>query len=79
MIPIDEIGRQGGQSVVVAVRPPVLNRDIAALDVSGVAKVFSKRCFLLRARCEAAPFFVSAFDRRNSVDSWGYPVAEFDK
>ena len=45
---VDKIGRQGGQSVVVAVRPPVLNRDIAALDVSGIAKAFSKRLQIVR-------------------------------
>src|SRR4051812_1846616 len=40
MIPIDEIGRQGGQSVVVAVRPPVAvgvnadgRREVLGMDI----------------------------------------------
>jgi hypothetical protein len=39
----DEIGHERRQSIVLAIQPVVLNDDVLALDVPGVAKGFAER------------------------------------
>src|SRR5271169_5992562 len=49
---VDEIGGQGGQSIVLAFRPAVFDRQILSLDVAGLAQSLAEcghiRCKLAR-------------------------------
>ena len=39
-LPADEIGRERRQSIVLAFRPSILDRDIATLDISAFGQTF---------------------------------------
>src|SRR5436305_14614566 len=48
----DKIGRQTGQSIVVTLRPPKLDRDVLALDVAGFVQTLAERSNKRGPLCE---------------------------
>src|SRR5262249_25773827 len=45
---LDQVGHQRRKSIILAVRPAILNRHVAALDIAGSVKPFTERAHKVR-------------------------------